>query len=261
MLIDTVLASFLKAGSISCLYYANRFVQLPLGMFAIGLSQVLLPRLAKRSNDGKKHRKELVNGIFLCSAIIIPATFGLIFFGKPMVDLVFNHGKFTESALNSTYGVLVGYSAGLYFFSLEKIITNAYYSLDEYRFPVVVSAYTLIFNLFVNLLLCFVLGLGVVGLALGTSLTSFLNVSILVKGLERKFRLVIAKEIISSAVSYAIYSIPVAVVSVAGTFVYFSIGSFLFKAMAVLFTILLAASIYMVVLFATKDKFVEVIKG
>ena len=261
MLIDTVLASFLKTGSISCLYYANRFVQLPLGMFAIGLSQVLLPRLAKRSNDGKKHRKELINGILLCSAIIIPATFGLIFFGKPMVDLVFNHGKFTESALNSTYGVLIGYSAGLYFFSLEKIITNAYYSLDEYRFPVVVSAYTLIFNLFVNLLLCFVLGLGVVGLALGTSLTSFLNVSILVKGLERKFRLVIAKEIISSAVSYAIYSIPVAVVSVAGTFVYFSIGSFLFKAMAVLFTILLAASIYMVVLFATKDKFVEVIKG
>ena len=102
MLIDTVIASFLSSGAISYLYYANRFVQLPLGMFAIGLSQVLLPRLSRKLGE-KDYHSELEAGILLCSAVVIPSAVGLILFGKPIVDLVFNHGAFTERDLIGTY--------------------------------------------------------------------------------------------------------------------------------------------------------------
>ncbi|WP_163328970.1 murein biosynthesis integral membrane protein MurJ [Desulfurobacterium thermolithotrophum] len=258
MLIDTVLASFLKAGAISYLYYANRFVQLPLGMFAVGLSQVLLPRLAKKSNEKKNHYKELTTGLLLCSAIIIPASVGLIFFGKPIVDLVFNHGKFTEEALNETYLVLVGYSFGLFFFSIEKIVTNAYYSLDEYKFPVKVSAYTLLFNLFINVIFCFLLGFGVVGLALGTSLTSFLNVLILCYKLEKKGDLI--KRVFLMFFNYFVLSIPVAFISFIGTKLYFLSSSFSSKLIVVLATLLIAVISYFIVLILKRDKFILILK-
>ncbi|TCK05247.1 murein biosynthesis integral membrane protein MurJ [Phorcysia thermohydrogeniphila] len=258
MLIDTVLASFLTAGAISYLYYANRFVQLPLGMFAIGLSQVLLPRLAKRSR--KSFEKELLTGLTLCSAIVIPASVGLIFFGKPIVDVVFNHGNFTEKDLTGTYLVLVGYSVGLFFFSVEKIVTNAYYSLNEYRFPVVVSAVTLVFNFIVNLFLCFVLGLGASGLALGTSLTSLLNVTVLLRELERRYGISTKGELFRKANSYLLSSIPVALVSTGGALLYFSLEGFLLKVLAVTLTILIAAVTYATTLVVRKDPIISLIK-
>jgi len=258
MLIDTILASFLTAGAISYLYYANRFVQLPLGMFAIGLSQVLLPRLAKRS--GISFEKELLLGLTLCSAIVIPASVGLIFFGKPIVDVVFNHGNFTEEDLMGTYLVLVGYSVGLFFFSVEKIVTNAYYSLNEYRFPVVVSAVTLIFNLIANIVLCFVLDLGASGLALGTSLTSLLNVTVLLRELERRYGISTKGELFRKANSYLLSSIPVALVSTGGALLYFSLEGFLLKVLAVTLTILVATTTYATTLFLRKDPIINLIK-
>ncbi|MEO2068037.1 MAG: murein biosynthesis integral membrane protein MurJ [Desulfurobacteriaceae bacterium] len=260
MLIDTVLASFLKAGAISYLYYANRFVQLPLGMFAVGLSQVLLPRLAKKSSKKEDYTFELLNGLLLCASIVIPASVGLIFFGKPIIDIVFNHGKFSEIALSETYLVLIGYSIGLYFFSLEKIITNAYYSLDEYRFPVVVSASTLIFNLFVNLVLCFVLDFGVSGLAVGTSLTSFLNVLILSFYFQKREGIALMKEFFKNLVKYLTLSIPVAIVSFVGAKVYFLQGSFLLKVAVIVATIGISAFSYFLLLYLTKDKVIRLIK-
>ena len=259
MLIDTVLASFLPSGAISYLYYANRFVQLPLGMFAVGLSQVLLPRLAKSSK--KSFREELLLGLALCSAVVIPASFGLIFFGKPVVDIVFNHGSFKDSDLSGTYAVLVGYSVGLFFFSVEKIITNAYYSLGEFRFPVTVSAVTLIFNFLANLLFCFVLGLGAPGLALGTSLTSFLNTLVLVKELEKRYGISVKGELIKRALSYTASSVPVAIVSVVGTFTYFSFSGLPLKVASIILTISVAVILYAVTLLVRKDPIIGLIKG
>ena len=204
MLIDTVIASFLTSGAISYLYYANRFVQLPLGMFAIGLSQVLLPRLSKRIGEKDYHR-ELEAGILLCSAVVIPAAVGLIFFGKPIVDIVFNHGAFTEKDLIGTYAVLVCYSAGLFFFSMEKIVSNVYYSLEEFKIPVKVAAYTLVFNLIVNLIFCFGFGMGAPGLALGTSLTSLLNLTALLLILRKKFDVDVIKTVATRGMRYLLF--------------------------------------------------------
>ncbi len=260
MLIDTVLASFLQTGAISYLYYANRFVQLPLGMFAIGLSQVLLPRLSKRFSNREKYYSDLVYGIVLCLAIIVPASMGLIFLGKPIVDLVFNHGKFTGKDLYFTYGVLVAYSVGLPFFSVEKIVTNAFYSLKEYKLPVKVSAYTLIFNFLINLILCFTLGLGVFGLAMGTSLTSLLNSVTLLLLLERRQKVNLVPLFFRKLFSYLLASLPVVVAAVAGWRIYFHCTG-TFERLGVIFgVILLSALLYLAVLALKRDEVIQLIK-
>ena len=253
MLIDTVIASFLTSGAISYLYYANRFVQLPLGMFAIGLSQVLLPRFSSKE-DRKDLRRELLDGLTLCSTIIVPSAVGLVFFGKPIVDIVFNHGKFTIEALNGTYWVLVGYSVGLFFFSLEKIFTNAFYSIEEFKLPVYVSAGTLIFNLFADLVLCFVLGLGAPGLALGTSLTSLLNLLLLSFFLSKRLNYSLFPSIWRLGLKYLLFSVPVGIVSYFGSLIYFSRSSFGLKLTVLIGTILFASLAYFSLLFLFKDR-------
>jgi putative peptidoglycan lipid II flippase len=255
MLIDTVLASFLKAGAISYLYYANRFVQLPLGMFAIGLSQVLLPRLSKKIGE-KGFNRDLKAGLTFCSAIVVPASVGLIFFGKAIIDLIFNHGAFSEEALNETYKVLIGYSLGLFFFSAEKILTNAFYSLDEYKLPVKISAYTLLFNLFINLILCFGFHLGVMGLAIGTSLTSALNVFALLSKFNHYDE---RKDFWKLPIKYTVLSLPIVITSLVGNQLYFKLNSFLAHVLTVTAVITISASLYFAILLLTKDRVISLI--
>ena len=256
MLIDTVIASFLSAGAISYLYYANRFVQLPLGMFAIGLSQVLLPRLSRKVGE-KDYRKELEAGILLSSAIVIPSAVGLIFFGKPILDLFFNHGAFTEEDLTRTYAVLICYSVGLFFFSMEKIVTNVYYSFEEFKIPVKVAAYTLLFNLIVNLVLCFGLGMGAPGLALGTSLTSMLNLLLLLLILKKRFKIEATETVFLKGGRYLLLSTPVALLTLAASSVYGRAEGLAEKVFIVVLTVFLSGALYGALLFLIKDPLIR----
>ncbi|WP_457755001.1 murein biosynthesis integral membrane protein MurJ [Thermovibrio ammonificans] len=258
MLIDTVMASFLAAGAISYLYYANRFVQLPLGMFAIGLSQVLLPRFSRRSGAGLKEEIEI--GIRLCSALIIPAAVGLTLFGMPIIDLIFNHGAFSDKALKYTYYTLIGYSVGLFFFSLEKIVTNAYYSLEEFSLPVKISALTLGFNGLFNLVFCFLLNLGTMGLALGTSLTSLINLTLLIRFLKRRFSIEILNETVKAGAKYTLLSLPVGVIAAAGSKLYRVNMPTAEKLLIVGITVTAAATVYAVTLYITKDPIIQSLK-
>ena len=260
MLIDTVLASFLKSGAISYLYYANRFVQLPLGMFAVGISQVLLPRLARL--NGKRYEEELSTGIILCLAVVVPSSVGLILFGKPIVDLFFNHGAFSAEDLSGTYHVLWAYSVGLLAFSVEKIVVNAHYSLNEYRYPVVVSYATLLFNLPVNLLLCFVLGMGASGLALGTSLTSYLSTTFLLRSMRNRWNIQgVGRVIVTKTFSYLLASLPAGAVATIGAILYPYHGSTGAKLVAVGGTVLCAVAVYGLTLAVKKDPAIKLIRA
>ncbi len=258
MLIDTVIASFLREGAISYLYYANRFVQLPLGMFAIGLSQVLLPRLSKRR--GGEFLGELRAGISLCSAIIVPSAVGLVFLGRAVVDVIYNHGAFKGEALDGTYYVLIGYSVGLFFFSLEKIVTNAFYSLEEFKLPVKVAGVTLFFNLILNLFFCFVLELGAPGLALGTSFTSLLNAFALIHFLKRMNGIDVLSFVLKRGFRYLLLSIPIGVTAFLGNELYFSQNTFLLKVLILTLTIAASVILYGLILFLLKDETLKLLE-
>jgi Uncharacterized membrane protein, putative virulence factor len=100
--IDTVLASFLMAGAVTYLYYGNRIFQLPLGVFIIGLGNALLVSLSKNyaNKDFETFRKDLTLSLKFSIFISMPATIGMIFLGKEIIDVLLVRGAFNEKMLS-----------------------------------------------------------------------------------------------------------------------------------------------------------------
>lgn len=186
VLLGTVLASFLAAGSISFLYYADRLVQFPLGVFGVAVSTAALPSLA--SLAGPDRRKEFVDTVNLSLGltlfISLPATAGLIALKTPIVDVLFGRGAFTLEAVRATAGALAAYAIGLPAFCCIRPLVSTYYALEDTRTPVLVATVSLFVFLLVSLGLMF--SLAHVGLALATSIASWVNVLLLGRLLKRK---------------------------------------------------------------------------
>jgi putative peptidoglycan lipid II flippase len=251
MLIDTFLASFLTVPAVSYLYYANRLVQLPLGMFAIAISQVILPSLSRLKPRSSLFVGQLLDGLELCFAVVVPSVVGLLVLGTPIVDMIYAHGTFSEQSTIATGKVLFAYALGLAFFSVEKILTNASFSAGDYSTPVKISSYTLIFNFFASGFLCFVLNLSASGLALGTSLTSAVNSFLLLKNVERITGFHLKWKVLKRFVKYATLSLSMLPFAIVGKKLYPYGGSTAFEVLIILGTVLVCACVYFAVLFAT----------
>ena len=186
--IGTLLASCLPEGSISWLYYADRLVELPLGVFAIAISTAALPSLAKQAVDNNlpEFSDTLNHAVRLTFFITIPAMMGLIVLGKPIVQLFFERGAFDALSTENTAFALVFYSAGLWAFSGNKIIVSAFYAVQDTLTPVKISIVTLLLYLIFGLILMGPLRHG--GLALALSLSSSAQFVLLVILLKKKIK-------------------------------------------------------------------------
>ncbi len=176
IMVDTLLASLLPGGSISYLYYGNRLVQLPLGIFAIALGVALLPTLSGQAARGelKELTQTLGFSIRLILFVTLPATVGLIVLREPIVNTLWQRGEFLASTTEGTAIALLYYSVGLCAYSGVKIIAPAFYSLQDTKTPAKIGIYSKILNIILNLILMGPLQQG--GLALATSVSSFSNI-------------------------------------------------------------------------------------
>jgi len=175
ILLGTLLASYLPVGSVSYLYYADRLVQFPLGIFGIAVSTAALPSLAKLAAKGEMEEfdKALTLALGLTLFIALPAAAGLIGLSGPVISLLFERGAFTAEAVVATSKALVAYSIGLPFIALSRPLVAGFYALEDTKTPVKIAVICLIANI----------GLGVwlmqfmahVGLALAVSLASLIN--------------------------------------------------------------------------------------
>jgi len=184
--INTVLASLLPTGSVSYLYYADRLIEFPLGIFAIAVSTAILPSLSRQAAD--RDHAALIDtmgfGLRLTMFINLPAMAGLIVLAQPLVLLLFARGRFGAAEAVSTAGALWGYAAGLWAFAALRSVLPAFYALKDTRTPVKVGLVTLVINLAASLAL---MGpLGHVGLALATSISGAANLGILLWLLRRR---------------------------------------------------------------------------
>ncbi len=173
--IGTLLASFLPTGSISYLYYADRLIQFPLGIFAVSIGSAVLPLLSEQYS--KKQFNEMENsfifGMKLIFLITLPATAGLIFAGKPIISFLFQRGKFDLIALNKTYLAIVGYGLGLWAYAGIRVIVPTFYAFKDTKTPVKASFISLIANIILSIILMkYLLHMG---LAIATALASMLN--------------------------------------------------------------------------------------
>jgi putative peptidoglycan lipid II flippase len=186
ILIDNQLASYLGNGPVSWLNYAFRLMQLPIGLFGVAIATVHLATASKNvaAKDLESLKTNVLEAIRLAAFLNIPATFGLIFLRYPIVNVLYERGRFTAQHTIFTGDALLFYAAGLYAYSLVKIITPTFYALGDTRSPVRIAAIVIGVKLAVNLAL--IRHMGFRGLALGTSVASILNTLLLMWTLQKR---------------------------------------------------------------------------
>ena len=145
----TLLATMLPQGSVSFLYYADRLVQLPLGVFAIATATAILPALSRQA-AGKQwgaFRSTFAHALELVLFISLPSMVGLIVLREPIVALLFQHGAFGVDDVQLTADALLYYGMGLWSFAAVRIVLNVYFAIKDTRTPVRVAVVAIVVNL------------------------------------------------------------------------------------------------------------------
>ncbi|MBN1662896.1 MAG: murein biosynthesis integral membrane protein MurJ [Deltaproteobacteria bacterium] len=196
--IGTILASLLPSGSVSYLYYADRIVELPLGVFAIAVGTASLPSLSEQAAKGEmaELKKTIAFSLRLILFITIPAMAALIALRIPILSVLFQRGEFNVQSTLLTAQALFYYSCGLWAFSTIRVIVSAFYSLQDTKVPMKAAIVALFVNVAFSLLLMGPLKHG--GLALATSIASAVNVIMLTIILVRRIGTFFNREFYSS---------------------------------------------------------------
>ncbi len=179
LLVDTVLASFLVTGSVSWLYYSDRLMEFPLGVFGVALATVVLPGLSKKAanENWDGFQKDIDSALRLVLIIGVPATLGLLLLAEPLIITLFFYGEFTALDVSMSSASLMAYSFGLLGFILVKILAPAFYARKDMKTPVKVAIIALTTNMIMNLVL--IGPFAHVGLAAATSISAFINAGLL----------------------------------------------------------------------------------
>ncbi|MEM9208452.1 MAG: murein biosynthesis integral membrane protein MurJ [Pseudomonadota bacterium] len=221
VLIGGVIASLLGVGKISLLYYSDRLMEFPLGLFGIALATVTLPTLSRQhaagSTDG--FTRTLDWSMKLIVLIATPSAVGLIVLAEPLVATLFYGGEFDGTDVQLTALSLQAFAVGLVGFSFVKILAPAYFAREDTRTPVRVAVVALVVNAVLSVLLAYWLTqIGYAGthagLALAVSIAALLNAGLLYRGLRREgiiqpaagwrmllFRVVVANVLMSVCLS------------------------------------------------------------
>lgn len=188
LLLDTFIASLLVAGSVSWLYFSERLMDLPLGIFAVAVATVVLPSLSRRHAERSLDEfAALLDWAFrLILLIAVPASLALVLLAQPMIITLFQNDNFdVNDVIQVTYS-LQAYSLGLVAFMAIKIFAPGFYSRQNTRTPVKIGIIAMAANMVLNIILVFWLDMAHTGLALATSLAAFLNAGLLFAGLVRE---------------------------------------------------------------------------
>lgn len=186
-LVDKTIASRISLGGISILNYAGKLNIAIIGLFVAGMIDVLYPRIAavvaaEKYNLLKDYIKKTINIIFLIS---LPIIFGILVFSYEIIEVIFGRGAFTQEAIQLTAKSLFYYTLGFLAIALRALIVRIYYSLKDTKTPVLNSAIGILLNIALNIVLSKYLGL--IGIALATSISLSVTTLLLSFNLERKY--------------------------------------------------------------------------
>ena len=184
--VSNILASYLQQGSITCLYYAMRLVQFPVGIFGVAMGMAVLPALSEHAARGQMDhlRQDFSYALRLLFFITVPAMAGLIALRGPIVNLLFVRGRFDEAAAAGTAQALLCYAFGIWAVVGVRVVASTFYALQDTRTPVRVGAAAIAVNLALSLAL---MGpLAHAGLALANACASMVNFATLFFLLRRR---------------------------------------------------------------------------
>ena len=191
LMLDSILASFLPDGSVGWLFYSDRLVELPLGVFAIAVATVIMPNLSRQhaAQSAGHFNRTLDWAIRMIMLIALPSVLALVILAQPILFTLFHHGQMTvRDILMSSYS-LQAYAMGLLGFMLIKVLAPGYFARQDMKTPVRIGVIAVAANIAMKVVfvapLDFLFNLGHVGLALATALAAYVNAGLLYRGLRR----------------------------------------------------------------------------
>lgn len=212
-LVDRTLASQVVEGGISALSYANTFTTAVQGILVVSISTVLFPAFAKYAvaENFVRLKSSLEAAAISISALLIPATVGILIFAEPIIRLLFERGAFDESAVVLTTGTLFFYAIGMVGYGLREIYSRAFYALKDTRTPMINGVIAMVINIVLNFILVGYMGIN--GLALATSIAAIITTVLLIASLQRKMGNIISFHLILTFGKIVLASISMAAVS------------------------------------------------
>jgi len=192
LLVDSVIATFLVTGSVSWLYYSDRLLEFPLGVFGIALATVILPNLSRKhaQQSAEAFSDTLDWALRLATIITLPAAVGLAVLAEPIIATLFQYGAFTPEDVRMASLSLVAYAAGLPAFIAVKVLAPGFYARQDTATPVRISLLAMGANVVLNLLFVgSLLSVGFAGphagLAAASAASAWLNAALLYRRLRR----------------------------------------------------------------------------
>jgi len=193
LLFDTIIASFLVAGSVSWLYYSDRLVEFPLGVFGIALATVILPSLSQKhaESDPVAFSRTLDWALRWVLVIGAPATVGLFVLSGPILTTLFYYGAFDIQDVDMARLSLMAYSLGLLGFIGVKVLAPGYYARQNIKTPVRIGIIAMVINMGLNIVFVVPMVMFDIegphsGLALATACSAFINAGLLFRGLRKE---------------------------------------------------------------------------
>lgn len=182
-------ASYLPVGSISYLYYAQRLIEFPLGVFAMAVATVSLPKLSAHASTGQlgELKQTYRYALRIVFFLLLPATTGLLALGEPLSAVLFQRGAFDYEMARQTGITLAGFAAGLVAAGGVRQTAPVFFALEDTRTPVIVSALSLL--VYVGAALALRQSLQTFGLALAVAISSSVNFVLLALLLRRRIGL------------------------------------------------------------------------
>ncbi len=187
MLSDQTLSMFISDYAKSALYYSERLIYLPIGIFAVAFGTVSLSTMSKLSAE-KKYKTVLMmqfSSLRQLLFITIPIAVFFAVFGKELLSIVYLRGAFTQKALEETSKAMFWYSFGIPAFAALKVTLSGFYSRKDMMTPVYVSIGCIVMNILLSLILMFPMKQG--GIALSTATMSYVNNIVLLLILKKTF--------------------------------------------------------------------------
>ena len=190
LLFDTLIASFLVTGSVTWLYLSDRMMELPLGILGIALATVILPSLSEKhaNADSKAFSHTLDWALRWVLVVGTPAAVALAVLAVPILSTLFLHGKFAAHDVMMARLSLMAYSFGILGFILVKVLAPGYFARQDTKTPVRIAVIAMVVNMICNV--AFVVPMVTLdiegphmGLALATTISSFVNSGLLLRGL------------------------------------------------------------------------------
>ena len=189
---DVLLASFLPAGAIAGLYYAQRLAYLPLSLFGVSVATAALPEMSRESAAAAALRPRLVNGFFQILFFVLPAAIALGLFGDLAVRVLFQHGEFGAESTRLVSGILIAYAVGLVASSSVKLFASGFHAMQDTRTPMRFAAVSVMVSIALGASAMLAMrargygALSAAGLALGGAAGAWLNLVLLWSALQRR---------------------------------------------------------------------------